>query len=53
MAAHAVAHDADPATVELFKRGEDGLGKLLGDIRVHFVSLGPWILGCIDIESST
>lgn len=51
MSAHAVAHDANARTVELFERGENGLGQLLGDIAVHFVSLRPGFFGGVDVET--
>lgn len=51
MAAHAVTGDADAARIEFLKGGEERLGELLGDVRVHFVVLRPGLLCGVDVEA--
>jgi hypothetical protein len=53
MTAHAVTCDADSAGIELLERRKECFWKLFGDVRVHIVALGPWFLGCIDVEAGT
>lgn len=53
MSSHAVTCDANLAGVELLKLREESLGKLFGDVRVHVVALGPWLLSRIDVETGT
>ena len=53
VSSHAVTCDANLAGVELLKLREESLGKLFGDVRVHVVALGPWLLSRIDVETGT
>lgn len=51
MSTHAVPEDADPRAVDLRERGEDCLRELGGDVAVHFVTVGPRLLGCVKVET--
>lgn len=51
VAAHAMAGDANPAGVQLGEGGEDGLGKLVGDVGVHVVAVVVGGFGGVDVEA--
>ena len=51
MAAHAVACDADSASVKLLERSKESFGELFGNVRIHVVALCPWLLGRIDVKA--
>jgi hypothetical protein len=53
VATHAVTSDADSVRVQLLEGREQSLGKILGNVRVHVVTLVVRLLCGIDVEASS
>jgi hypothetical protein len=52
MTTHTVTSDADSVRVQLFEGRKESLGKILGNVRVHIVTLVVRLLCGIDVEAS-
>lgn len=50
MTAHGVAGNGHARGVQLLEVGEDEVGQLLCDVRLHLVVLGPRLLRGVDVE---
>jgi hypothetical protein len=50
---HAVTSDADSIRVQLLEGREESLGKILGNVRVHVVTLVVRLLCGIDVEAGS
>jgi hypothetical protein len=50
---HAVTSDADSIRVQLLEGRKESLGKILGNVRVHVVTLVVRLLCGIDVEAGS